>query len=340
MGYEDRWIPYFLIALVFILGCVISLWVTPLIRRAAINLGIVDRPDNDLKNHDGPIPYLGGLAIYISFLLSLAMIIDLNRFALALLLSGSIVLIVGLIDDFGVLSPSMKLMGQAIAVAVLIKAGIFIKLAFIPWYISFPLSFLWLIGITNAFNLIDIMDGLSSGVGCITATILCAVALLNGRLMIAVVAAALAGSLLGFLKYNFHPASIYMGDAGSLFIGLILGALAMIGSYTTHNTVSCLAPVLLLGIPIFDMLFVMYVRKRRGLPMMLGSPDHFALRLRKWRLSVRQTVLVSYGISLLLGIFAFVMMFLNDLYAAIILTGIMAATLLVTFFLKKIDMTM
>jgi len=335
---------------VFVLSCFIAVWVTPVIRKAAVNFGIVDRPDHKLKKHEKPIPYLGGLAIYISFLVSLALIIDLNRFTLGLLLSGSIIVILGLIDDFGVLSPRIKLLGQAIAVAVLIKSGIFIKLTFVPLYVSLPISFLWLLGITNAFNIIDIMDGLSAGVGCVAALVLSVVSMYfgkahllcrrNGRFMVALIAASLAGSLLGFLKHNFRPATIYMGDTGSLFIGLTVGALAMIGSYTDYNTVSCLAPLLILGIPLFDMLFVMYVRRRRGLPMMLGSPDHFALRLRKWRLSVRQTVLISYAISLFLGVTAFIMMFLSDIAAGLIITGIALAALLTTYFLRKIDMTL
>ncbi len=150
---------------------------------------------------------------------------------------------------------------------------------------------------TNAFNLIDIMDGLSAGTAVVAALALLVVADLGGLISAAVILAALAGACAGFLRYNFQPARIYMGDTGALFLGLLLGALAMDNAYTERNLVAALAPAMILGVPLFDMLFVMYIRYRRGMPVMLGSPDHVALRLRKWRFTTRQTVLVSYGVT-------------------------------------------
>jgi UDP-GlcNAc:undecaprenyl-phosphate/decaprenyl-phosphate GlcNAc-1-phosphate transferase len=153
-----------------------------------------------------------------------------------------------------------------------------------------------------------------------------------------VLLAALCGALCGFLRYNFEPARIYMGDAGSLFVGLMLGALAMNNSYTSQNLVAALAPLVILGVPVFDMLFVMYVRRRRGLPMMLGSPDHFALRLRKWRLSTRQTVLTSWGVTLALGLLAIAMMLASASWAVGILASIVLSSLLLAALLRRIDM--
>jgi UDP-GlcNAc:undecaprenyl-phosphate GlcNAc-1-phosphate transferase len=225
-----------------------------------------------------------------------------------------------------------------VAVFVLVKAGIYIKLAFLPAAVSIPLSVLWLLAVTNAFNLIDIMDGLSAGTAAAAATALFAVALWNGRVTEATLLAALAGACLGFLRYNFHPARIYMGDAGSLFLGLMLGALAMNNAYTERNLLAAVAPGLILGVPLFDMLFVMYIRWRRGLPVMLGSPDHVALRLRKWRLSTRQTVVASYAATGVLGAAA-VGMSLSELAgAAGILGGVIVAALVTGFFLKRVDM--
>jgi UDP-GlcNAc:undecaprenyl-phosphate GlcNAc-1-phosphate transferase len=194
--------------------------------------------------------------------------------------------------------------------------------------------------ITNAFNLIDIMDGLASGVGAIAALILVVVNYRSGRELIVHLSIALAGSLLGFLRYNFRPAKIYLGDAGSLFIGLMLAALSMNGAYTRVSLLGAVAPILILGVPVFDMLLVMYLRFRRGLPIMQGSPDHFALRLRKWRLSVEQTVIASYAAAALLGGIALLLTRIST--AAVLATLVMTllACLSLAFALKKVDMTL
>jgi UDP-GlcNAc:undecaprenyl-phosphate GlcNAc-1-phosphate transferase len=193
------------------------------------------------------------------------------------------------------------LSGQLLAVFVLIKSGIRIEIASLPDWVDIALTIVWIVGITNAFNLLDIMDGLSAGVGAVSAGFLCVVAVLNGDQTIAFMVAALLGSLIGFLRYNWQPASIYMGDSGAMFIGLMLGAIAMIGKYTGEHVISLLTPVLILGMPIFDTLFVMYIRFLRGLPIFLGSPDHIAIRLRHWGLSVPQVVLISYAGTTMLG---------------------------------------
>jgi UDP-GlcNAc:undecaprenyl-phosphate GlcNAc-1-phosphate transferase len=322
----------------FVMAVVLSLWLTPRMRQAALRFGIVDRPDGRLKQHREPVPYLGGLAIYLAFLLALSVTLRFGDEILGLLLAGSIVVLLGLVDDLGQLGPWTKLGGQLVAVLVLIKSGIYIKLAFLPPYVAIPLTVLWLLAITNAFNLIDIMDGLSVGTALVAAVALFVVAEWNGRTMAATVLAALAGSCLGFLRYNFEPARIYMGDAGSMFIGLMLGSLAMINAYTEVNRIAALAPALILGVPLFDMLFVMYIRWRRGLPVMLGSPDHVALRLRRWRLSIRQTVLLSYAVTFALGAVA-VSITLLPAREALILIGIVAVVALVAALcLNRIDM--
>ncbi|HEX9428270.1 MAG TPA: MraY family glycosyltransferase [Candidatus Polarisedimenticolia bacterium] len=325
----------------FTLAMVIALYATPLMRQAAIRFGIVDRPDGRLKKQAEPVPYLGGIAIYLSFLLALTATL---RFespeVLGLLLAGAIAVILGLIDDFGVLTPRVKLAGQVVAVLTLINSSVYIKLAFLPPPVAIVLSFVWLLAITNAFNIIDVMDGLAAGVASVAAFVLFLVAAWNGRGTSAVILAALCGALLGFLRSNFEPARIYMGDTGSMFIGLMLGALAMNNSYTRSNLVASLAPVVILGVPIFDMLFVMYVRYRRGIPVMLGSPDHFALRLRKWRLSTRQTVLLSYAATLALGILAIAMMLSGPAGALAILATLAAASIALALFLKRVDMTL
>jgi UDP-GlcNAc:undecaprenyl-phosphate GlcNAc-1-phosphate transferase len=326
--------------LTFVLATGLAAWLTPRVRDAAIRFGIVDRPDGNLKSQKEPVAYLGGLAIYLSFLLALALTVQFSRETLGLLLAGSIVVLIGLVDDLGSLKPWTKLAGQAVAVIVLVKSGIYIKLTFLPPALAVGLSIVWLLACTNAFNLIDIMDGLSAGTAIVASLGLIVVATLGGNQDAALVLAALAGSCLGFLRYNFEPARIYMGDCGSLFLGLMLGATAMNNAYTKTNRLAAVAPALILGVPLFDMLFVMYVRRRRGLPVMLGSPDHVALRLRKWRLTTRQTVLASYAATAVLGVAALGMSAASFTTAAWIFGGVAVAALGTAAWLKTIDMSL
>jgi UDP-GlcNAc:undecaprenyl-phosphate/decaprenyl-phosphate GlcNAc-1-phosphate transferase len=323
----------------FVLSLFLSLYLTPVFREAALKFGIVDRPSGPLKRHAEPVPYLGGLAVYLSFLLTTAFIYQYSREVLGILLAGAIIVILGLIDDLGVLSPSVKLLGQLVAATVLVKASIYIKLSILPAWVAVALTILWVMAITNAFNLIDIMDGLASGVGAIAALVLVIINYRSGKELIVPLSVALAGSLIGFLRHNFKPAKIYLGDTGSLFIGLMLAALSMNGAYTRVSLVGVLAPILILGVPVFDMLLVIYIRFRRGIPVMQGSSDHFALRLRKWRLSVVQTVVSSYFTAFLLGLVALVLIRVDAIAASAIIILVCTACLSVGYYLKKIDMT-
>ena len=163
------------------------------------------------------------------------------------------------------------------------------------------------------------------------------VALLQGDQGVAFMLAALIGSLLGFLKYNWQPARIYMGDTGAMFIGLLLGAMAMIGKYPSDHSLSLLTPVFILGIPIFDTLFVMYIRHQRGLPIFWGSPDHIAIRLRHWGMSVRQVVATSYVATALVAGIGLMMMSISLDVAWIVCLATVGALVGATFFLKTID---
>ncbi|MCZ6781379.1 MAG: MraY family glycosyltransferase [Nitrospirae bacterium] len=328
-----------LYVLTFTLALLLSLYAVPLARRAALKYGIVDGPDGQLKRQGEPVPYLGGLAIYLAFLVSLAFTFEFRQDVLGIVLAGTLVMTLGLIDDFGVLTPATKLAGQFLAVFVLIKSGIRIEIAALPDWLALVLTVAWMIGIINAFNLLDIMDGLSAGVGLISAAVLLVVALLNGDTTIAVMLAALVGSLLGFLWYNFHPAKIYMGDAGAMFLGLMVGALSMIGQYSGSHHVSLLTPVLILGVPIFDTLFVMYIRFRRGLPVFLGSPDHMALRLRHWGLTVPQVVVLSCLATALMGGIGLAVMVVGE-EVALLLIGLTVMTLgIAAVVLRRVEMS-
>ena len=329
-----------LLPLSFIVALGVSLALTPWIARTARAVGMVDRPDGGLKNQEEPVAYLGGLAVFVAFLVGFSPFYELDRQVLAILLGGTLVVLLGFLDDLGNLGPSTKLLGQAMAVLIVMKAGVAIKIVFLPPLITYPLSFVWLLGMTNAFNIIDIMDGLASGVAAIACFFLFIIAMSSGQTGVAFMILALMGALLGFLRFNFQPARIYLGDAGSLFIGFMLGALGMVGIYARANPVAVLAPVLILGVPIFDTLLVMTIRWMRGHNPLKGSPDHFALRLRRWRLTVGQTVLLSYGVSFLLGAVSLVMVYGNEKLATGALFAVSLGLMLSALWLWKIDMNL
>jgi UDP-GlcNAc:undecaprenyl-phosphate GlcNAc-1-phosphate transferase len=313
---------------------------TPRLRDAARRFGIVDKPDGRLKTQREPVAYLGGLAVALGVLVALGVTYRFEQQLLAILLAGSIVLVLGLVDDLGGLTPRVKLAGQLLAALVLVKAGVRIQLVFLPDWFEIPLTVLWIVAVTNAFNLIDIMDGLSSGVGAVSALVLGGIAFANGFTSTAFLGAALAGALWGFRHYNVQPAEIYLGDTGSLYVGFTLAALAIANQYTVVHRLGALVPALVLGVPLFDMLFVMYIRWRRGLPVMLGSPDHVALRLRKWRLSTRDTVRVNVVAALVLGTAGVAVMLVPQPAALGILGGVAAGALGVAAWLKSIDMSL
>ena len=322
----------------FIFSFVFALYWTPVVRRAALQLGLVDRPDGLLKKDRDVVPYLGGLAVYMAFLLAVGVFTDFGQEMLGLLLSGSIALMVGLLDDFGAMTPSQKLLGQTLAAVVLIKSGTYIKLEFLPIWLAIPLTVLWILAVTNALNIIDILDGLASGVSVIAALSIAIANFMAGRYAVALICIILAGAILGFLKHNFHPAQIYLGDAGSLFIGFMLAALSMNAGYTRANLLAVISPVLILGIPLFDLSLVMWIRWRNGIPMMKGSPDHFALRLRRLKLSVRETAVTTYIIAALLSGIALLMSQVTLMWATATICGTLSAACLSAYLLIKVDM--
>lgn len=302
----------------FIGAFALALYLTPIIRRGALEYGVVDAPDGQLKQHKAPVAYLGGVAIYLAFLVALAFTYEFEKSVLGILLAASIVVMLGLFDDLKVLSPTLKLIGQAVAAVVLIKAGVYIQLSFLPEIGAMALTFIWLIGMTNAINLIDVSDGLAAGSSSVAGVFLYIVALLNGNDTIAMLTLCLVGATLGFLAYNRPPATIYLGDTGSMFLGFMLGALAMQGHYTMNHRLAAVVPVIILGVPIFDTLFVMGIRTARGIPLMKGSPDHFAVRLRNHGYSAGFIAAAAYLASTVLGLGALAIV-LNDLKTAMLL---------------------
>jgi UDP-GlcNAc:undecaprenyl-phosphate GlcNAc-1-phosphate transferase len=297
------------------LAFLLALYGTPIARAAALRFGVVDNPDGRLKNQTEPTPYLGGLAIYIAVLIPLCLFYSLDQRILAILLASTLVLLLGLIDDFGVLTPAAKFIGQIIAAFVLIKGGIVIRIETFHPFLNLALTVLWIIGMTNAMNIIDIMDGLCAGISLVASFCLFLVAAIKGDELIAIFALTLTGSLAGFLRYNFRPARIYMGDTGSMFLGLCLGALAIIGDYSDVNKLAFFNPLLIFGVAIFDTIYVVILRTLKGRSPFLGSKDHFAIRLKFAGWPVTRIVVGSYIAASLLSVLALINMYLTFSYS-------------------------
>jgi UDP-GlcNAc:undecaprenyl-phosphate GlcNAc-1-phosphate transferase len=295
----------------FLAALALALYFTPILREAARNFGIVDQPDGRLKTHEKPVAYLGGLAVYLAFLIALGLMPNpFSQKTLGLLLGGSVVLLIGFIDDLKALSPLVKFLGQLLAAFVLIKADIRIQISVLPPFAADLLTVLWVVAVTNAFNIIDVMDGLCAGVGAVCFALLFVMAILNGvtgqqeSASIALFIACFAGALTGFLRSNFRPASIYLGDAGSMLIGFFAGSIAMILSYADRNPLALTAPLFLLGIPLFDLALVVVIRLANGKSPFRGSPDHFAVRLRRHGVPVAKVAILAYLGAAGLGLFA------------------------------------
>lgn len=286
----------------FLFAFLASLLLTPLLRRAALSLRFVDRPKPH-KFHKEPVALLGGVGIYLSFSFALVASGGLLRPLVGLLLGGSLLLFLGLIDDRRGMNPWAKLMGQTVASVIAVASGIQISFFLHP-SLNIPFTILWIVGIVNAFNLLDNMDGLSTGVSFIAASTF---AVLAGRYLelgpeqipTSLASAALAGSCLGFLRYNSKPATIFMGDAGSMVLGYVLASVAALGSWKSPTTpTSVLTPLLVLAYPIFDTTFVVLRRAFEGRPIFQGGKDHTSHRLVGLGLGERETVFLIYLFAL------------------------------------------
>lgn len=301
---------------------------TPLMRRLALQFGVVDKP-NARKIHANPVPLLGGAAIYLAFIFALLFASD--RFyvseVVGIFTGATLMSLMGVIDDRWGLGSYIKLAGQFIAAAILVYSGVQIHI-FGQW-IDIALTIVWIVGITNAMNLLDNMDGLSGGIAMIAATYFTLLAALSNQVLVGALAAALAGACAGFLFYNWNPAHIFMGDTGSLFLGFLLSAVAIKLRFPTNSvTVTWMIPVLVLLVPIFDSTLVIISRGRRGKnPLTTPGKDHISHRLALLTGSRREAVLICYLIAGAVGLTA-VYITRANLVEAIILASVMSAIFL------------
>jgi UDP-N-acetylmuramyl pentapeptide phosphotransferase/UDP-N-acetylglucosamine-1-phosphate transferase/glycosyltransferase involved in cell wall biosynthesis len=321
---------------VFLLSLALAFLLTPLVARAAIRWRIIDKP-SDRKVHVGVIPRAGGVAVGIAFLVSFAAAIAALDFSAlpqpidertaALIAGGLCALTIGLWDDVRGLGARWKLAAQIGVAALSYAGGIQIGRVYLPGvgdlavgWLSLPLTVFWFLLVLNALNLIDGLDGLASGITMFVALTLLIVWDTPSNLVVALALAALAGAALGFLRYNFHPASIFLGDSGSYFLGYNLAALSVLGSLKSEAAVAILIPIIALGVPVIDALWAPVRRFMLGQRIFTPDRDHIHHRLLKLGYTHRRAVLLLYGITLVMGLFALSLVHARDDRAALVLT--------------------
>lgn len=290
---------------VFFIALTITLVSLPWARRAAFALDFVDVPAQR-KVHRTPMPLLGGAAIFLGAIVAVLIIYrgDPEPTVIGVLLATTVVALTGLIDDYRPLPAWAKMGGQFLGFLILVAFGIRVRLP-LPEPVDYAITLLWLLGITNAVNFLDNMDGLSAGISAVTTSFILLLALTNNQFLVAALAAALLGACLGFLRYNFPPARIFMGDVGSLFLGFLLAVMGIQLRFPQNSHfVTWMVPVFLFGLPIFDMTLVVVSRLRRGLSPTTAGKDHTSHRLVRLGFSPREAVLILYLFSGILGMMA------------------------------------
>lgn len=287
----------------FFIGVIISYGFTPLVREIAFKIKLLDHPDPK-KSHAHPTALLGGLAIYLAFFSGVLFTTDMNNYIYAILVGGTIIFMLGVVDDKLGMMPRMKLSGQVLVAFLAYKAGFRVS-TFEDYYVSMFFTIFWIVGITNAFNLLDNLNGLSGGIAGISSVFFGILAIQDSQIYVAVLCFALAGACFGFLRHNFPKASIFMGDSGSMLLGFILACLAILGTWKTDKiSLSLSLPILILGYPIFDTTLVTLLRLKEGRPIYIGGRDHSSHILASLGFRKTKAVLLIYLISTLLGLSA------------------------------------
>ena len=296
---------------------ILSFLATPLVKHLAQRVGAMDVPKDNRRMHNHPIPRMGGLAIFLGFLLStLFFCRELDQGLKSILLGSIVIVILGVFDDRNALGAKLKLVVQLIAAAIVVFYGDlridrltnpFGSSLYSYWdfgILSYPITIIWIVAITNAVNFIDGLDGLACGVSCISSLNLLVIALLVSDAEVSILMAALTGACLGFVPYNFNPAKIFMGDTGSTFLGFMLATISIQGLFKAYTAISFIVPFLLLGLPIFDICFAVIRRVASGRSPMEADRGHFHHRLIDMGFSQKQSVAIAYVLTGSLGLAA------------------------------------
>jgi len=329
-----------MIYLTLLICFIASLIITPFVKKLAIKIGATDAP-NQRKVHTKIMPRLGGLAIFISFLIGVAFLRPESEFIIPILIGACIIIVIGVMDDMMELTAKAKFLGQIVAALVVVLSGVQVNYINLPFdggielgIFSIPLTILWIVGITNAINLIDGLDGLAAGVSTIAVVTISAMAMLKGDIFVLSIGAILIGSTLGFLKYNFHPAKIFMGDTGALFLGFMIAVLSLLG-FKNVTMLSLIVPVIILGVPISDTFFAIIRRIVNKQPLSAPDKSHLHHCMLRLGYSHRQTVLIIYAMAALFGLAAFIFS-MSTVWGAMLIVAVLF--LAIEVFVEKVGL--
>lgn len=318
----------------------VALITTPIVKELAYKMGAVDDPKKDKdpgrRMHSRPVPRMGGLAIFLGFMVSSLLFVRLEPQVRGLMLGAVIIVVLGIFDDIYDLRAMFKFGVQIAAALIAVLAGNVVQTLSNPnifsqnpyWdlgWLSIPFSVLWIVAITNAVNLIDGLDGLACGVSSISSMTLLVIALIVGEAQTSILVAALVGGCLGFLPYNLNPAKIFMGDTGSTFLGFALGVISIQGLFKVYTIISFVVPFLMLGLPIFDTAFAFIRRIAHGQSPMHPDRSHVHHRLIDMGFSQKQAVAILYVLSAILGLSAVVLTTSGALRAMLFLMALCVA---------------
>lgn len=314
--------------LAFVISLLASFLLTPSVKKLAFKIGALDKPEKR-KVHTHVMPRLGGLAIYSGFIIAILCTVHINKDVLGIITGGTFIVLLGILDDKYSLPAKVKLLGQIAAALILCAFDIKIEWLNNPlggyFYLdlfSVPFTVFWVISFTNVVNLIDGLDGLAAGVSGIASITVILVAVQQGFYSVAVITAALAGGIIGFIRYNFNPASIFMGDTGSMFIGYMLAAISIFGAVKSAATIALIVPAVALGLPIMDTAFAILRRYTNGRPIFQPDKGHLHHRLLAMGMSQRQAVVLMYAISAALSVAAVVLTEVDGYFAALVIAVI------------------
>lgn len=324
------------VAAALLLALLISFLLTPVVKQLAHKVGAVDVPKDERRMHKRPIARMGGLAIFLGFILSALLFVELSPQIRGMLLGGTIIVVLGILDDIYALPALPKFFVQIVAALIAVMHGNVIQVLSNPnifssspyWVLGawgIPITVIWIVAITNAVNLIDGLDGLAVGVATISAMTMLVIAMLVSDGVVAILLAALAGSCLGFMPYNLNPAKIFMGDTGSTFLGFILATMSIQGLFKFYTIISFAVPFLMLGLPIFDTCFAVFRRLSKGQNPMSPDRSHVHHRLIDMGCNQKQAVAILYVISAILGLSAVVLTTSGELKAMVLLIALFIA---------------
>lgn len=323
----------------------ISFVATPVVKAFARRVGAIDVPDEERRVHDHPIPRLGGLAIFLGFILSVVLFAKIDRQIQGILLGAVIVVIVGAIDDIVPLPALLKFAVQIVAALVAVYHGVVINIISNPNVFSsetflllkgfsIPITVIWIVAITNSVNLIDGLDGLAVGVSAISSITMLIISLVVSDVNVAIILASLTGACVGFMPYNLNPAKIFMGDTGALLLGYVLATVSIIGLFKFYAIISFAVPFLVIGLPLFDTAFAFFRRILHGQNPMSPDRGHFHHRLIDMGLSQKQAVAILYAISAILGLSAVVITTSGEMRALLLIIAVVVAVTVMLFAIK------